>query len=69
MYTNNSEKRHSSHWIKQMFPNFDLDGLSDSDDDPLWNPNLEEAFPRFRARARDVLDNVFAPKNAFVKCK
>jgi len=69
MYTDDSEKRHSRHWIKQMFPNFDADGLSEHD--LLWNHKLEESFPHFRARARNVLDNVFAPKNlnASVKCK
>ena len=69
MYTDDSEKRHSKRWIKKMFPKFNVNDLSDSDDDPLWNPNLEESFPHFRARARNVLDKVFAQNNASVKCK
>jgi len=66
MYTDDSEKRHTSLWISEMFPNFEIEDLF-TEDDELWNPDLEESFPHFRARGRDVLDRVFAPENDSVK--
>ena len=67
MYTDNSENRHPKGWISEMFSNYQIeDGFTEKDE--LWNPDLEETFPRFRARARDVLDRIFAPENASVKC-
>jgi len=68
MYTDDSEKRHTSFWIDEMFPNFNIESGFTKDDE-LWNPNLEESFPHFRARGRDILDRVFAPENISVKCK
>ena len=38
-------------------------------DDELWDPDLEETFPRFRARGRNILDRIFASENAAVKRK
>jgi hypothetical protein len=68
MYRDNSENRHPKGWISEMFYNFQIeDGFKEADE--LWKPNLEEPFPLFRARARRVLDRVFAPKNSSVKCK
>ena len=50
-----------------MFSNYQIeDGFTESDE--LWNPDLEETFPHFRARARNVLDRIFAPENVSVKC-
>lgn len=67
MYTDNSENRHPKGWISEMFANYQIeDGFTEKDE--LWNPELEETFPRFRARARNVLDRIFAQENASVKC-
>ena len=50
-----------------MFSNYQIeDGFTEKDE--LWNPELEETFPHFRARARNVLDRIFAQENASVKC-
>ncbi|KIJ98874.1 hypothetical protein K443DRAFT_133282 [Laccaria amethystina LaAM-08-1] len=67
MYTDNSENRHPKGWISEMFSNYQIeDSFTESDE--LWNPDLEETFPHFRARARNVLDRIFAPENTLVKC-
>jgi len=66
MYTDNSENRHPKGWISEMFSNYQIeDGFTEKDE--LWKSDLEETFPHFRARARDVLDRIFAPENASVK--
>jgi hypothetical protein len=67
IYTDNSENRHPKGWISEMFSNYQIeDGFTEQDE--LWDPKLRESIPHFRARARDVLDRIFAPENASVKC-
>jgi len=67
MYKDNSENRHPKGWISEMFSNYQIEkGFTESDE--LWNPNLEETFPLFRKRGRNVLDRIFAPENASIKC-
>jgi hypothetical protein len=68
MYSDDSEKRHRKHWINRMFPNIRTE-KGFTEDDELWDPNLEETLPHFKARGRNVLYRILAPENASVKCE